>query len=75
MKAAHIKAGKKLSDGLLKSIVITEVLQKYNEYGIFNVPTQSIYIDNIGDIKILKVTSIGEAQDFPKSICDIRRNE
>lgn len=73
VKAARIKAGFKLSDELLSSPEINEILQNYLTNGIMKVQNQTIFIKNIGYVSILKVADIGEIQDFPKSLCNIRR--
>lgn len=73
VKAARIKAGFRLSDELLSSPEINEILQNYLENGIMTVRNQNVFVKNIGMISILKVSNIGEIQEFPKSLCNVRR--
>lgn len=73
VKAARIKAGFKLSDELLSSPEINEILQNYLDNGIMKIQNQTVLIKNIGCVSVLKVADIGEIQEFPKSLCNIRR--
>lgn len=74
VRRAHIQAGFKLSDMILNTAEIKKIVDGYDEYGYFDFP--SIEIDNpqLGHITITKVTDVGEFQEYPESICDLREN-
>ena len=74
VRRAHIQAGFKLSDMILNTTEIKNIVDGYDEFGYFDFP--SIEIDNpqLGHITITKVTDVGEFQDYPESICDLRED-
>lgn len=74
VRKAHIQAGFKLSDMILNTTEIKNIVDGYDEYGYFDFPSIEIDSPQLGHITITKVTDIGDFQDYPESICDIRED-
>lgn len=74
VRRAHIQAGFKLSDMILNTTEIKNIVDGYNEYGYFDFPSIEIDSPQLGHITITKVTDVGEFQDYPESICDLRED-
>lgn len=73
VKKAHIKAGFELSSMILDTDIIKQkITEKYDKCGYFDFSSVDFNAEGLGQISIVKVTDIGDFQDFPKTICGFR---